>query len=117
MSRSLRLATTAAAFWAVWAVGHAIRTAGTVAAGVDPGAGRVAAWAVLYFVPLALVGLWRSSSSRPAVWLLLAKHAGEVDSPTIVRAMRMGLTVALFGVLLSWGLVLYSAFVAGLVGE
>ena len=107
MSRSLRLATTAAAFWAVWAVGHAIRTAGTVAAGVDPGAGRVAAWAVLYFVPLALV----------AVWLLLAKHAGEVDSPTIVRAMRMGLTVALFGVLLSWGLVLYSAFVAGLVGE
>ena len=60
---------------------------------------------VLYLVPLALVG----------AWLLLRAHTAEIDSPTIVRSMRIGLIVALFGVLLSWGLVLYSAFVTSLV--
>jgi hypothetical protein len=107
MSRSLRYAATAAAFWAVWAVGHAIVSAEAIAAGTGPGIAQVALWAVLYFVPLVLV----------SVWLLLGAHAAEVDSPTIVRAMRMGLTVALFGVLLSWGLVLYSAVVASLVAK
>jgi hypothetical protein len=106
MSRALRYAATAAALWAVWAVGHAIVTAGRIASGAGPEPAAVALRFVLYFVPLALV----------AVWLLLGAHARETDSPMIVRSMRMGLTVALFGVLLSWGLVLYSAFVASLVG-
>ena len=102
-----RLAATAAGGWAVLAVAHAIRTADAIAAGAGPEPGQVALRAVVYFVPLALV----------AVWLLLGAHTSETDSPTIVRSMRMGLTVALFGVLLSWGLVLYSAFVASLVAK
>ena len=60
----MRLAATAAGGWAVLAVAHAIRTADAIAVGAGPEPGQVALRAVVYFVPLALVG---AEEQAPAV--------------------------------------------------
>ena len=106
MSRRLRIAVTAAGLWALWAVVHAIRTAEAIADGARLAPLAVGLRGGVYLMPLAVVGV---------LLVLRVQQVGEAGSGVVARALRMGLAVALFGVLLSWVLVLYAAYLATLV--